>query len=44
MVLNTSFNKHGEPVVNTVQEAISILVNTGLDAVFIGKYLITKKN
>jgi len=43
LVLNTSFNRHGEPVVNKPDEAISILMETGMDALFIGNYHIIKK-
>ena len=42
VILNTSFNRMGEPIVNTPQEAIDCLVGTGLDGVAIGDYLITK--
>jgi carbamoyltransferase len=43
MVLNTSFNMHGEPIVNSPDEAILDLLNTGMDALFIDNYYINKK-
>ncbi len=43
MVLNTSFNKHGEPIVNTPEEAIKVLLETDLDALFLGNYHITRR-
>lgn len=41
-VLNTSFNIRGEPMVETPLNAISTFAGTGLDALFIGSYLLTK--
>ena len=43
VVLNTSFNIRGQPIVETPLEAISTFAGTGLDAVFIGPYMIRKK-
>jgi carbamoyltransferase len=42
MVLNTSFNIRGEPIINTVDEAIKCLMTTGLDALFVEGYLVVK--
>jgi carbamoyltransferase len=42
MVLNTSFNRHGEPLVNTPEEAIAVLLETGLDDLFIGDHHVVK--
>jgi len=42
MVLNTSFNLHGEPIVNTPEEAVRDLLETDMDALFVGDYHITK--
>ncbi len=41
-VLNTSFNIRGEPIINTVDEAIKCLMTTGLDALFVEDYLVVK--
>jgi carbamoyltransferase len=42
MVLNTSFNLHDEPIVNRPEEAIKALIETELDALFIGPYLVRR--
>jgi carbamoyltransferase len=42
MILNTSFNIHGEPIINTPEEAITDLLNTDMDAIFISDYYIVK--
>lgn len=42
-VLNTSFNVQGEPIVRTPNEAINNFINTNLDALVIGNYLVLKK-
>tara|TARA_R100000008_G_C3583729_1_gene170538 strand:- start:8 stop:1738 length:1731 start_codon:yes stop_codon:yes gene_type:complete len=43
VVLNTSFNIAGEPIVCTPQEAIRCFYGTGIDYLFIGDYMIAKK-
>ena len=43
MVLNTSFNVMGEPIVNTPAEAIRCFFSTGMDALVIGDCLVVKK-
>jgi carbamoyltransferase len=42
VVLNTSFNRHGEPIVNTPEEAVRMLLQTEMDALFLGNYFVTK--
>jgi carbamoyltransferase len=42
-VLNTSFNLHGFPIVGTPEIAIHTLVNSELDALALGPFLVTKK-
>lgn len=42
IVLNTSFNIKGEPIINTPQEAIRCFYDGGLDALFLGSYLLQK--
>lgn len=42
VVLNTSFNLKGEPIVNTPAEAYSTFSRCGMDALFLGNYLIQK--
>jgi len=39
VVLNTSYNIHGEPLVCTPQEAIDVYTRTGADALAIGPFL-----
>jgi carbamoyltransferase len=43
MVLNTSFNVKGQPIVNTPQEAIETFLRTGIDWLFVEDYLIGRK-
>ena len=42
VVLNTSFNVMGEPIVNRPEEAIHDFIDTGMDALFVGPYLTEK--
>ena len=42
VVLNTSFNIMGEPIVNTPREALRCFFATGMDALIVGRYLIKK--
>jgi carbamoyltransferase len=42
VVLNTSFNIRGEPIVNTPAEALRCFFSTGLDALFIEDFLVVK--
>ena len=43
VVLNTSFNIRGEPIVNTPLEAIRCFYSTGMDALVIGPYILEKQ-
>lgn len=43
LVLNTSFNRNGEPMVNRPEEAIAVLLETELDELFMGRYHIRRK-
>lgn len=42
-VLNTSFNVMGQPIVETAKDALTTFASSGMDATFIGPFLITKK-
>jgi len=42
VILNTSFNIKGEPIIHHPREAIRCLFDTGLDALFLGNYLLEK--
>jgi carbamoyltransferase len=43
-VLNTSFNRSNEPIVNTPEEAVQDLIYGKLDFLALGDYLVTQKN
>ncbi len=42
IILNTSFNLKGEPIVNTPHEALHTFSQSGMDALVLGNYLIEK--
>lgn len=42
MILNTSFNVQGEPIVETPEDALRCFVNTSLDEVYLHNYCIQK--
>ncbi|MGA7786351.1 MAG: carbamoyltransferase C-terminal domain-containing protein, partial [Candidatus Acidiferrales bacterium] len=42
MVLNTSFNVKGQPIVNTPQEAIQTFLNTGIEFLFLENILVQR--
>jgi len=42
VLLNTSFNDQGEPIIESPKDAIRCLYSTGLDGLVIGSFLITK--
>lgn len=42
LILNTSFNVKGEPIVCTPQDAIKCFLNTEIDYLIVGNYLIKK--
>ncbi len=43
MVINTSFNVRGEPIVCTPADAYNTFVNTGIDALVIGNHIVMEK-
>ena len=43
-LLNTSFNIHGEAIVESPKDAIQTLQNSGLEFLYIGSFLVTKIN
>jgi len=43
IVLNSSFNVMGEPIVNNPKEAIKCFFDSGIDALVIGNYYLTKE-
>ena len=42
-LVNTSFNVRGEPIVLSPQDALRCFLQTGMDALVIGNYLLRKK-
>ncbi|MDJ0951656.1 MAG: carbamoyltransferase C-terminal domain-containing protein [Alphaproteobacteria bacterium] len=43
VVLNTSFNLHGEPIVYTPSDAVRVFAQSGLDHLALGSLLVSKK-
>jgi len=44
MVLNTSFNVKGQPIVNTPEQAIETFLGTGIEFLFLENRLVVRKN
>jgi carbamoyltransferase len=44
VVLNTSFNVRGQPIVCTPQEALNTFVESDLDALVLGRHVLVRKN
>ena len=44
ILINTSFNIQGEPIVNTPSNAIRCFFGTGIDILVLNNFIITKKN
>jgi carbamoyltransferase len=42
IVLNTSFNVMGKPMIHSVEDALAMFYTTGLDALVIDDWLIAK--
>ncbi len=42
-LLNTSLNNHAEPMVNSVDDAISLLLTSPIDLLVVGEYLVTRR-
>jgi carbamoyltransferase len=43
MIVNTSFNVMGEPIVNSPADAIRCFYSTGMDALAMGDYVLEKR-
>ncbi len=41
-LLNTSFNLHGEPIVNNIQDALHVFENSKLDVLWLNRHIIEK--
>ncbi len=44
VVLNTSFNLRGHPIVNSPKDAFATFASGGIDTILIGRYLLKKEN
>lgn len=44
MLLNTSFNRAGEPIIESPKDALDCFLNTEMDILVINNYIYTKKN
>lgn len=44
IVLNTSFNLRGHPIVNSPEQALATFCSGGIDILAIGNYLIEREN
>ena len=44
VIINTSMNVRGEPIVNTPEDAYLCFMRTQMDAIAIGPFLLLKKN
>ena len=42
VLLNTSFNVRGEPIVNTPANALNTFVNSGIDSLVMGDFIVDK--
>ena len=43
VLLNTSFNLRGEPIVNTPQDALTTFGNSGIDVLVMDRFVVTKR-
>ncbi len=44
VILNTSFNLHGFPIVRNAQEALHVFANSGLEHIQVGQFLVRKSS
>jgi carbamoyltransferase len=44
VLLNTSFNNHAEPIVDSVEDAIVCFLTTGINYLAVGDYLVAKRD
>jgi carbamoyltransferase len=44
VLVNTSFNVRGEPIVNSPEDAYRCLMNTEMDYLVMGNYVIARKD
>ena len=44
LILNTSFNLHGYPIILSPEDALHVFENSDIDAVLLNKYLVLKND
>jgi len=44
VILNTSFNTRGKPIVETPEDALRVFLSTGMDVLVLGNYLLEKES
>jgi carbamoyltransferase len=42
LLINTSFNRHGEPIVHGPEDAVSTFLHSGIEAMLLGRYLVRR--
>ena len=43
IVLNTSFNVMGKPIIHSVEDALSVFYTSGIDVMFINDFIVVKE-
>ena len=43
VLVNTSMNVRGEPIVNTLEQAYSMIIKTDMDYIVLGNYIVKKQ-
>ena len=43
VLINTSMNIRGEPIVNTIEQAYNMIVKTDMDYIVLGNYIVKKR-
>ena len=43
VLVNTSMNVRGEPIVNTLEQAYSMIIKTDMDYIMLGNYIVKKQ-
>jgi len=43
VLINTSMNIRGEPIVNTIEQAYDMIVKTDMDYIVLGNYIVKKQ-
>ena len=44
VILNTSFNVKGQPIVNSPEDALNCFLNTNIDVLVLGNFFISKED